>query len=243
MTGRNPPWQRDELILALDLYFRRRPSIPGPTDPEVVALSELLNALPIHAVRPDAARFRNPNGVSSKLSNFLPHDPSYRGKGRDHGNHLDGEVYAEFADRPEELARLAAAIRVGSGIPDAEPNPGGPDADEDAFPEGRVIYRIHRARERNAALVRRAKHRALATVGTLTCAVCGFDFSTVYGSVGDGYIECHHTRPLSELANHQVTRLDEVVLVCSNCHRMIHRRRPWLGVADLAAVLARHDRR
>jgi hypothetical protein len=28
--ARNPPWTRDELLLALDLYLRRRPHLPGP---------------------------------------------------------------------------------------------------------------------------------------------------------------------------------------------------------------------
>jgi 5-methylcytosine-specific restriction protein A len=80
---RNPPWQRDELILALDLYFRHPPNSISKTHPEVLALSELLNALPIHPHRPDAARFRNPAGVYRKLCNFLRFDPTYQGKGAD----------------------------------------------------------------------------------------------------------------------------------------------------------------
>ena len=42
VVGRNPPWARDEIILALDLYLRRRPSIPGADDPEVIELSTAL---------------------------------------------------------------------------------------------------------------------------------------------------------------------------------------------------------
>jgi hypothetical protein len=47
---RNPPWQRDELILALDLYFRHPPHAVSQTHPEVIAVSEMLNALPIHTI-------------------------------------------------------------------------------------------------------------------------------------------------------------------------------------------------
>jgi len=52
-------------------------------------------------------------------------------------------------------------------------------------------------------------------------------------------MECHHTLPLSELGEERPTRIDEVALVCANCHRMIHHRRPWLAVHDLASLIMR----
>ena len=48
MARRNPRRQRDELILALDLYFRHRPDTISKAHQEVAALSQLLNELPIH---------------------------------------------------------------------------------------------------------------------------------------------------------------------------------------------------
>ena len=63
MPERNPPWERDELILALDQYFRRKPTTFGKDHPDVLALSTVLNALPIHKDRPDKARLRNANGL------------------------------------------------------------------------------------------------------------------------------------------------------------------------------------
>ena len=96
---------------------------------------------------------------------------------------------------------------------------------------------LHRARERSVALVKRAKAVALEKLGLLRCTVCGFAFAATYGSLGDGYIECHHTRPLSELASTRPTRVDDIALVCSNCHRMIHRRRPWLNIGERATLL------
>ena len=65
---RNPTWKRDELLLALELYLDRGQL--GPEDPDVIALSQLLNKLPIHTNRPDVNKFRNPNGVALKLANF-----------------------------------------------------------------------------------------------------------------------------------------------------------------------------
>jgi 5-methylcytosine-specific restriction protein A len=76
----------------------------------------------------------------------------------------------------------------------------------------------------------------------LACEVpgCGFDFAERYGKDGEGYSECHHTTPLFELRE-RATRLDEVALVCANCHRIPHRRRPWLKVNQLATLLGGCD--
>lgn len=109
--------------------------------------------------------------------------------------------------------------------------------DDEDFPEGRKLYRLHRTYERNSDLIAKVKAKALQENGCLACIVCQFDFSTAYGSVGEGYIECHHTVPVSELGDGASTRLSDVVLVCSNCHRMLHRKRPWLTIDKLQTLL------
>jgi hypothetical protein len=108
MTNRNPPWVREELILALELYLRRwQKSTIGHDDPEVVELSRTLNGLPIHEDRPDATRFRNPNGVYMKLANFARLDPAYPGEGLTRGNRLERAVWDEFAGDPVYLQLIA----------------------------------------------------------------------------------------------------------------------------------------
>ena len=52
---KNPKWHRDEIILALDLYSRMEPGKMNKSHPEIIELSEILNRLPIHDVRPDEA--------------------------------------------------------------------------------------------------------------------------------------------------------------------------------------------
>src|SRR5438874_888867 len=49
--------------------------------------------------------------------------------------------------------------------------------------------------------------------------------------VGEGFIQCHHTKPLYEVTGAAQTRLEDLALVCSNWHRIVHRKRPWLSVA------------
>jgi len=150
---RNPPWERDELILALDLYFRLDRRIPNEDHPEVMSLSGLLNDLPIHSNRPDAVRFRNANGVALKLANFRALDQP--GHGMSRGGKLDRVIWDRFADDRERLSRLADVIRAGhQSLGTSRP---AEDEDERAFPEGRVAFRMHRSRERSAALVNRKK--------------------------------------------------------------------------------------
>lgn len=229
---RNPPWQRDELILALDLYFRHPPKTISQTHPAVVALSELLNSLPIHPSRPDAERFRNPNGVYMKLGNFLRFDPDYEGADLSRGGKLEELIWNEFSNYRNRLHKLAEAIK--SGFSTATKDAQLDDEEESEFPEGRVLYRLHRQRERNSALVKKKK----ASAERLACEVCGFDFEATYGELGTGYIECHHTQPISEYDSSQKTRLQDLALVCANCHRMLHRRRPWLRIQQLAALIS-----
>lgn len=110
---RNPPWERQELILALELYMKHRAKVPSESHPDVQSLSRLLRDLKVFGAldRPDPERFRNPNGVAMKLSNFLRLDPTYHGKGLDAGSRRDEEIWLEFANDPTKLTQAAEAIR------------------------------------------------------------------------------------------------------------------------------------
>jgi 5-methylcytosine-specific restriction enzyme A len=111
-----------------------------------------------------------------------------------------------------------------------------PEEDEEAE-EGKVLTRLHRTRERDRRIVERRKAKALREHGTLHCEACGFNFTTRYGERGSGFIECHHTRPVSALRPGEKTRLEDLALLCANCHRMIHIRRPWMTVDQLKQAL------
>jgi len=73
----------------------------------------------------------------------------------------------------------------------------------------------------------------------LRCIPCGFDFSKTYGDRGQGYIEIHHINPVSELADAQIVDpVTDLVPVCSNCHRMIHRRKDkMLSIEELREII------
>src|SRR5512135_2132027 len=89
----NPRWTRDETILALDLYFDTEDNIPGPNDPDVIDLSNILKKLPIHPYETRKASFRNPDGVAFKLQNLRS---VATGKGLKNTSITDKTVWEEF---------------------------------------------------------------------------------------------------------------------------------------------------
>jgi len=107
----------------------------------------------------------------------------------------------------------------------------------DGFPEGKIVERTHRARERNSKVVELAKHNFKLKHGRLFCQVCKFDYNKVYGKVGDGFIEGHHTIWVSNMPADYKTKPEEIALLCANCHRMVHRKRPWLNMDQLQDLL------
>ena len=239
-----PDWTRDELILAVDYYISIGEVRPLRSDPALQALSELLRDLPIHRPKPTDHRFRNLNGVYRKLCDIDSSRPDYvlrsgqRGK-KTRGNKLDLEVLSAFKSDPVRYEAEAELIRsIGSNDRLASSSPNDIDDVETGSDEGSLLLRRHFGRERNTTKVREKKNAVLEETGCLTCEACGFDFFERYGERGDGFIECHHRIPLSESGPTQ-TRLEDLALVCSNCHRMIHRRRnDWLSLEELKALLA-----
>jgi hypothetical protein len=92
--------------------------------------------------------------------------------------------------------------------------------------EGDKIIREHIKQEltrRNSRIVQLAKAQALINnSGRLKCECCTFDFLTIYGQLGSKFIECHHKIHIS--TGERITRIEDLALVCSNCHRMLHRK-------------------
>jgi hypothetical protein len=115
------------------------------------------------------------------------------------------------------------------------------DVADSPFQEGQEKLMIHLSKERNKHLVALAKEIWLRN-GELNCSVCSFSFSAAYGEAGDGYIEAHHTTPVSELAEDTIVRPSDLAPVCSNCHGIIHRHRPWLTISQMQVIVAKHTR-
>lgn len=65
--------------------------------------------------------------------------------------------------------------------------------------------------------------------GKIYCDCCAFSFEDFYGkTIGRGFIEIHHVKPIFKYENEDLEKIiseaiKNVLPVCSNCHRMIHR--------------------
>ncbi|MCH8158118.1 MAG: HNH endonuclease [Nitrospinae bacterium] len=85
--------------------------------------------------------------------------------------------------------------------------------------------------------MKKKKSNFLKRHGKLFCEACGFDYEKTYGGRGVGFIECHHTKPVHTLSPKEKTKLEDLRLLCANCHRMVHAKAPWLSMEELRALL------
>lgn len=145
-----------------------------------------------------------------------------------------GQSNVWFADKPESseiVKEVTNLIETGS-------TPQLPDIDRYlSSSEGNPRLVAHLRRERNASLVKAKKKATLKTTGKLRCEVCKFDFSEVYGEYGEDFCEVHHLKQLSKADGVVKTELQDLAVVCSNCHRIIHRTEPMLGIAELSKII------
>ena len=179
-----------------------------------------------------------------KLMNFRRLDPAYRQQGKvglGAGNALEEDVWKEFSGDSKRCALVADAIRAALVAPKDNDEEAAEsdfeDVDVEEADEGKVLTRLHRRKERSRKLVAAKKRQVLKKNKELRCEACGFVYLDKYGERGRNFIECHHTKPVETLPQGVKTRLDDLVLVCANCHRMIHAGRPWLSMPELVALL------
>jgi hypothetical protein len=132
--------------------------------------------------------------------------------------------FPDYAPRERSLGATTRSVRPGDG--DAGPH----HADESGVVvalEGELRMRYSRHRNRERWLRDGKIEAAISTTsdGRLCCEVpgCGFDFEAVYGGLGRRYAQVHHLLPLSSADELRETRLEDLAIVCANCHVMIHR--------------------
>jgi len=73
------------------------------------------------------------------------------------------------------------------------------------------------ARSRSQRLRRLAMERAHGV-----CEACGNDFGALFGGLGLRVLQVHHKQQLALRAVPAVTSVDDLAVVCANCHGIIH---------------------
>lgn len=164
------------------------------------------------------------------------------------GSHPDGLVTGEYqwwhviaTGQPENgrgfVWQLRAEVVAGllacgfSASGDVFPNE---VRETEVFLEGAVRQVSVNAYERNPV----ARARCIEAHGC-KCAVCGFDFGSVYGAFATGFIHVHHIRSLASVgAQYEVNPIEDLRPVCPNCHAVIHMANPPHLIEEVKAMLA-----
>lgn len=108
---------------------------------------------------------------------------------------------------------------------------------EEGYFEG-IRYKTEIQRtQRSSKLVEKAKKNS-----DYSCQGCGFNIGEFYGGWGKDYIEAHHIDPLSNREGEgEITNISELVMLCSNCHRMVHKKKECLTLEELRSLIAAVD--
>lgn len=136
----------------------------------------------------------------------------------------------EILKKDKDYGEIANALSRFILVEDEDYPDDSPDAE---YPEGEKAYKTHRVIERNQKVIKEAKKQfAMKHNGRLFCEACGIDFTILYGERGKGFIEGHHTKLVSEMKEGEKTKTGDIAMLCSNCHRMIHRK-PLITIEGL----------
>lgn len=67
------------------------------------------------------------------------------------------------------------------------------------------------------------------------CELCKFDFSKYYKLTTKDCLEVHHINPVSENKGLRVTKLSDLIIICPNCHSLIHSKKPPISYEEMKA--------
>jgi predicted HNH restriction endonuclease len=96
------------------------------------------------------------------------------------------------------------------------------NAPTETYFEGKQELVSHLIRERNSKIIPLAKKEFRGKHGFLYCEICNFNFSNER-KYGDSIIQGHHIMPVSKINDSMANTIDNIALLCPNCHQMIHR--------------------
>lgn len=205
---------------------------------------------------------RNDDIFSQKVRNLRSHKTlekpglaTYTSRGRQ-GYWSITEIGKRLVEKNLEASEVIlqapfppAVIQSSFGTLPTNTNSPSPAAFDENVPvrEGGAKTRLKNIYERSQRLrdyvIRQRMEQA-----SLRCEVCDFDFEDFYGELGRGFIEVHHKIPIyCRKGQSEESRIAEAVgdvaVLCSNCHRMVHRKRDqMMQVEDLRRILSRRGK-
>jgi 5-methylcytosine-specific restriction protein A len=231
---RNPTWNKEELILALDLYFRLDYGQMHGRNPLIIQLSKDLRNLNIHQDIPDKAKFRSVNSVALKLANLKKSDQNFSGKGMRDGGKLEKELWNKYHTHRDKLSKEADLIRRHYLKPKSEKTK---TAEPRVNYKSDFLFQYHKNRETDPLVVKVKKEIVFTESKNLKCEVCGFDSVAFYGEIGNDLMEIHYNKELQKEPGLESSDMNDFVIVCSNCHKALDKNFGLLDAADLKKLI------
>ncbi|RPH27818.1 MAG: hypothetical protein EHM93_19020 [Bacteroidales bacterium] len=171
---------------------------------KLIAKTEVLNAIPVSSTLWDNVNFQGiSQGNACEIAN-ISNVENYDILLQDLWNKFIPYFRTDFKTAPTFTESIEAEIdNTDSSI---------------SVTEGKLRLVTHYARERDRNIIRAKKQQAIQKQ-SLECEICEFSFIYKFGVE---FIECHHKTPISQSGVTETT-LDDLSLVCANCHRMLHK--------------------
>jgi predicted HNH restriction endonuclease len=184
-----------------------------------------------------AEEYCEQGGVIPVFMKYSPNEWVFKGFFELESFTTDQQRLAKYKRSPtDELTRVIFLRQVRGG------QAGSTDLDiplEFTGKEGKRRWQAHLRRERDPKVVMAKKRQYRALTGGLKCEACTFDFDAAYGL--SEFCEVHHLVPLAEGEQERTTRLEDLAVLCSNCHRAIHRLGPPMPtVVELKRLVERN---
>lgn len=213
---------RDEVILALDVFYSSPKGRVTADSDEIKGLSLLLNHLPIHPVENRRADFRNSAGIARQI--MLYRSSCNTGKRDPNVGALFFDVAFEYENKVDELHSIAKAIRRNKEV---FVSLFGSPLEDDGFPEGVLLGHLHNIIEqRDGAKLAIKDH----------CEVCNSKPALCYRNAGQ-LLQNHLVVAPTLMDYSKKYRANSFLTVCPTCHAALHRYRPWLTKENCGDVL------
>jgi predicted HNH restriction endonuclease len=112
----------------------------------------------------------------------------------------------------------ASALKALFQVSSSDPIPA-----ESGTTEGGRVLQSHYRRERSSLLRNRKLAQAREKDGLCVCSLCGITEESTYPKpLSSRIFEVHHKVPLSKASTPVRTTLDDLIVLCANCHRAVH---------------------
>lgn len=218
----NVSFTRDEVILALDTFYKAKEEKLSPKTASIMELSQLLRRLPIHSNSKRPENFRNSAGIYDQITHF---SKGYVDDGKWNVGGTFFEVNADYKNKLIDVHAIAEAIKRNENY--FSDCMYGADIEAEGFPEGALLGHLHRVIE-----MKQGKKHHIAD----RCMICQVQPNEIYKPCATMLMN-HLLIPVTDTNPKENYTGECFITVCPNCHAALHRIRPWKGKKEIEDIL------